>query len=738
MNSKTEVETGSARAPRAVFRALAENLGGTGELRTFWAVSDAKELGARRVQPHSGRACFPTPVFGTTGVISRPLYYVPKLISEKPLAPSLSPSDGERVAVRPGEGFPVSIRRSVLATVPAAGWLCLLLLNCWAPAFAYGPGCPWPPPVAAVLPSGTPDLFAAVKWCGILEAPTMQNPNLHTCRPDPKFALWGRHERASDGILIPQCRITLRSGAVGGHTNFKLFSDPDASTPNGDVRVTTVGGVREIDTVWNECDLQWNTPTPTPKGVLAVSVNRLVDSMGTPVGRGFGIVGSITRPYIAVADVSVGCELNERALAQWFCRVLTVPPDMIPGSLMNRTDLTGVTLTVSQCNTARQFLMDNPILDPPNDPNRDLPLDRVASSFDKRGDGLHPFLDIGKLVTVDRSPNKGSLSFHLAAEGLIPKDVEKISFWILLDRDNNPRTGANPAGLVPGTPMDGIDFVCEVTSEREQVIATLYELGEFGIFLPVLLPEGHITGVIHRADYEVIEPFKDYRGEVAIPAFHEIEFRVSPEGVQLSGLGAGGAPDPREGLFPRGLRLQSVASMPGVERFDMAPDDGAVQEFPRIEFPSLNVQPRVLQGEKVTVAVEGMPPNVVLKALLGPQMLPIQARTREDGSASFEMAVPIDTPLGPRLLTVGVDDRENAITADGVVEVTTDRPIIQFQSSPGKLVLLWQGTNYVMEASDRVTGFWKDFGVGVTEDGFHYSLNVEMDRPQRFYRLRSR
>jgi hypothetical protein len=102
------------------------------------------------------------------------------------------------------------------------------------------------------------------------------------------------------------------------------------------------------------------------------------------------------------------------------------------------------------------------------------------------------------------------------------------------------------------------------------------------------------------------------------------------------------------------------------------------------------------------------------------------------------MAVPIDTPLGPRLLTVGVDDRENAITADGVVEVITDRPVIQFQSSPGKLVLLWQGTNYVMEASDRVTGFWKDFAVGVTEDGFHYSLNVEMDRPQRFYRLRMR
>ena len=58
LNRKTEVETGSARAPRAVFRALAENLERTGEFRTFGAASGAKELGARLSSRTRG-ACAP-------------------------------------------------------------------------------------------------------------------------------------------------------------------------------------------------------------------------------------------------------------------------------------------------------------------------------------------------------------------------------------------------------------------------------------------------------------------------------------------------------------------------------------------------------------------------------------------------------------------------------------------------------------------------------------------------------
>src|SRR6185295_1988816 len=55
---------GSARAARAVFRALAENAERTEQFQTFGRMSCAKRLDARRVQPHPRRVCSPTSVFG--------------------------------------------------------------------------------------------------------------------------------------------------------------------------------------------------------------------------------------------------------------------------------------------------------------------------------------------------------------------------------------------------------------------------------------------------------------------------------------------------------------------------------------------------------------------------------------------------------------------------------------------------------------------------------------------------
>ncbi len=63
-NRKTGDETGSARAPRAVFRALAENFRRMRKFRAIAPEMGAKVLDARRVQLHPGRVCSPTPIFG--------------------------------------------------------------------------------------------------------------------------------------------------------------------------------------------------------------------------------------------------------------------------------------------------------------------------------------------------------------------------------------------------------------------------------------------------------------------------------------------------------------------------------------------------------------------------------------------------------------------------------------------------------------------------------------------------
>ena len=55
---------GSARAPRAVFRALAENLERTKKSRTFWPRPRAERLDARHVQPHPRAGVLPISVSG--------------------------------------------------------------------------------------------------------------------------------------------------------------------------------------------------------------------------------------------------------------------------------------------------------------------------------------------------------------------------------------------------------------------------------------------------------------------------------------------------------------------------------------------------------------------------------------------------------------------------------------------------------------------------------------------------
>src|SRR6185436_16119272 len=82
---------GSARAARAVFRALAENAERTEKFQTFGRRSCAKRLDARRVQRHPRRVCSPTSVFGlkTSKTVAAPRwrgYCVPMHSSFHPRA----------------------------------------------------------------------------------------------------------------------------------------------------------------------------------------------------------------------------------------------------------------------------------------------------------------------------------------------------------------------------------------------------------------------------------------------------------------------------------------------------------------------------------------------------------------------------------------------------------------------------------------------------------------------------
>jgi hypothetical protein len=123
------------------------------------------------------------------------------------------------------------------------------------------------------------DAFAQVvtipiRWCALAEAPSMQNPGLVN-EGSRKDVLWRRHERVTDNIFYPQCRVNLRSGAIAALPDFVYLTEADWRPPGttrpaglepGDVLLA------EVNLIWNKCSEMWHTKAPNVTGIVAVHV----------------------------------------------------------------------------------------------------------------------------------------------------------------------------------------------------------------------------------------------------------------------------------------------------------------------------------------------------------------------------------------------------------------------------------------------------------------------------------
>jgi hypothetical protein len=612
--------------------------------------------------------------------------------------------------------------------------LCLLISPT---SFGYGPGCPYGTKEPPAVPSNKTLLYASMKWCGIAEAPSVSNPSL-VCEMDPRSMMLRRHQRASDCIWIPQCRITMRSGAgFVAQNNFKVINDLDTSIGlPGDI---VVDPPTELNNSFLLADMLYNTPVAQPKGIIAMSARRLINSAGVPIVRGIAVCPPMPGAprWMAVEDPTINCPLNERTVAHEFGHMLGLCHDSalpvgcscpgLPANNLMASGGTGATLTRQQCNQARNYLSQNTIIDPPAGINE--PVNLVAMAFDDgTNDAEAPFLDILKITVIDNSPNTNELSFHLLTNGLIPTNQTNVKFWILLDTDNNPATGASATNIVPGNPIGGVEFVCEVfRGNSSNVVATLYH-SDKGTLVPVVLNPGLISAAIYDISLLFCEPLPAYTGPDQIPVMTGMDFTITNAALVPSGISAGGAGD----LFPSGLRIQAVGATPSTVTFDKAPEGGTVLQFPKIIFPTIDVPLNVARGEDVSVSVARLPTNAPLKLILGRDMLPVAAMTDSTGAATFHFTVPTNALLGATLVTIGVMDTNNAATADGVVNVY-DSGILQlsFQLAEPDLILSWDSlTAAVLEQAANVTGPWDEVPDATTP-----STNSVLG-PRRFYRLR--
>jgi len=355
----------------------------------------------------------------------------------------------------------------------------------------------------------------------------------------------------------------------------------------------------------------------------------------------------------------------------------------------------------------------------------------VAMAFDDAtNDAEAPFLDILKITVIDNSPNTNELSFHLLTNGLIPTNQTNVKYWILLDTDNNPATGASATNIVPGNPIGGVEFVCEIfRGNSSNVVATLYHSYKNGALVPVVFNPGLISAAIYDISLLFCDPLPAYTGPDQIPIMTGIDFTIANAALVPSGISAGGAGD----LFPGGLRIQAVGATPATVTFDKAPEGGTVLQFPKIIFPTIDVPLNVARGADVSASVAQLPTNAPLKLILGRDMLPLAAETDSTGSATFHFIVPTNALLGATLVTVGVMDTNNAATADGVVNVYDPGVILQlsFQLAEPDLILSWDSlTAAVLEQAANVTGPWEETPDAVPP------WTVSLSESRRFYRLR--
>lgn len=507
----------------------------------------------------------------------------------------------------------------------------------------------------SVVAEGAPQLSVAMKWTGVLGSPAVDNPGI-VCMPNFKDMMWRRHERASECVWIDQAHVTLRSGGAVQSSDYKTIADADTSIGQpGDVFFGTInmsGSVdlsEELDQLWDDCDALW---AAQPKGLVAVSCRELVDENGVSQLRGIAVTGSVTRPYLCSADPTLLCQLNERSLAHEAGHVLSLPHVTGTSSLM-RGGGTGAALSLAECNQARQYILDNPIVDPPGDPD----------FVDFARDGLPDLpaalghLDIIKTVVTDRASSQGRITFHIGTDGPLPT-TGVFSYHVVLDSDNSPATGNNASTLLPGVNFPGANAIVRVLVDDGFAFGALFgpngsggwSIDEF-FSADIRLRQPLIVGC---------DPFPTYDGPDVLGSFLEVEISV-PYTELVANLVNGRA-------FPNGLRMMAVTFGPG-GLLDMGPNTPAVLDFPAVTFPSISLPLNIFAGEDLPISVSGFPGNQPLKAFVGSTMYMPGITTSPTGTASFTLPLPADQPCGPTLVTVGIASGANAITADGITNI---------------------------------------------------------------------
>jgi hypothetical protein len=321
-----------------------------------------------------------------------------------------------------------------------------------------------------------------VRWCVLQGSPSFNNPSLVGASSWTE-ALRQRLSRVSDNIFIPQSNtnILFRSGATSNFPMIPILTDNDLTKGQpGDIVMVlnssgNCGDCNQPNEVINQCRNAWSKIDKSVTGIVAVQINRFINSDGTRnEWRGFAHIPAQgnTSSQISNADLVVidnayvfpGSSLRvfkEDPVDKWLGHELghTLslhhPNTNLQGQNLMEYQTTGINVTTNQSTQVRSQaqLIPDMIVDPLPQPLGSVGVDELGELDENYG-----YIDINTVAFVEDQVQQMS-TISINTNGMMPNDITDLEFYFFIDTDDDPMTGGSPNSVGAPTTSSGFELV---------------------------------------------------------------------------------------------------------------------------------------------------------------------------------------------------------------------------------------------------------------------------------------